>query len=57
MSHESPNFPIHDPNLEIRSMLEVIIAHVQSEMGMKMSRPQAIRFLTSNFIRRNVEGK
>lgn len=58
MSHKSsPNFPVHDPRLEVRSMLEVISSHLQSDMGIKMSRVDVIRFLASRFIRTNVEGK
>ena len=51
MSHKSsPNFSIHDPNLEIRSLLEQSTILAESKIGVRMSRSQVIRFLAMQFI-------
>lgn len=47
---KTPNFSIHDPNLDIRWLLMQTATVIESQTGVKMSRSQVIRFLAVNFI-------
>lgn len=46
----SPNFSIHDPNFEIRQLLQNSADLAESRIGVRMSRSQIIRFLAMQWM-------
>lgn len=52
----SPNFSIHDPNFEIRQLLQKSVALAESRIGVRMSRSQVIRFLAMQWMNSSDSG-